>query len=86
MTWKHKKKEDFLVNSMATNVVVIFEAWALQMLVIATHCKQQMLIKLWWNYHPKMFWPFSPTKATLTLKHNALQVATKACEQTSSVL
>jgi hypothetical protein len=56
------------------------------MLVIATHCKQQMLIKLWWNYHPKMFWPFSPTKATLTLKHNALQVATKACEQTSSVL
>lgn len=26
MTWKHKKKEDFLVNSMATNVVVIFKA------------------------------------------------------------
>jgi hypothetical protein len=33
-----------------------------------------------------MFWPFSPAKATLTLKHNALQVATEACEQTSSVL
>jgi len=34
MTWKHKKKEDFLVSSMATNVVVILKAWALQMLVI----------------------------------------------------
>jgi hypothetical protein len=33
-----------------------------------------------------MFWPSSPAKATLTLKHNTLQVATEACEQISIVL